>query len=331
MSRDARWVTTARSLRRSAALVASVLVWLGAADSSAANVAARERLARGSEHFAAGRYEDALAEFSAADPAADPRLAAEILHNQAAAQFKLGKLDEARELWVRCATMKDAAFEAAARYNLGNCHYAGALEAVQAQDANAAMQQLQRAREQYIDALRLNPQLANARANLELATLLRKQIEQMSSTQPCSNPSDDPSADKGDGEKSDQKNEQSPNEKPGEQQDGEQQDAEQSQEPGTRPSESAATQPQDSDADQPQPDEPATRPADNEQGREPQPQDGAAQTQPAPGEQNSEAQVTLGKDQAERLLQKVRDMERQRRMMLLQREMRRHRPVEKDW
>lgn len=298
---------------------------------AAANIDARDRLARGSAHFVAGRYEQALEEFAAADPAADPRLAAEILHNQAAAQFKLGKLEEARELWVRCATMKDAVFEAATRYNLGNCHYAGALEAVQAQDANAAMQQLQRAREQYIDALRLNPQLANARANLELATLLRKQIEEMSSTQPCSNPSDDPSADKSDAQKSDQKNEQSKNEESGEKQPGEQPEGDESQQPGTQPSESPATQPQPGKDEHEQPEPPETQPSEGEPGQEPQPRDGAAETQPSAGEQVAEAQLTLSKEQAERLLQKVRDLERQRRMMLLQREMRKHRPVEKDW
>ncbi|MCH7871065.1 MAG: tetratricopeptide repeat protein, partial [Planctomycetes bacterium] len=129
----------------------------------------RDALERGNAHFEQGLYQEALDAFDEAAESADESLRAELLHNRAAAQFKLGHTDDARELWVRSLPIRDEPFEARGRYNLGNCDYADALAALEAQDANKALELLDVATDQYRQAIRLDPELANARANLELA------------------------------------------------------------------------------------------------------------------------------------------------------------------
>ena len=115
----------------------------------------RELIKQGNQQFDAGRYAEALEAYDQVGDEADELPTAELLHNRAAAHFKLGQLDEARELWVRAAGLRDEEFEAAARYNLGNCDYADALQAVQRQDAEVSLELLGRAIQQYRDALKL--------------------------------------------------------------------------------------------------------------------------------------------------------------------------------
>ncbi|MFQ5807379.1 MAG: hypothetical protein ACE5I3_13105 [Phycisphaerae bacterium] len=279
----------------------------------------RELIDQGNEHFAAGRYADALEAYEQAGAEPDERIMADLLHNRAAAHFKLGRIDDARELWVRAAGLKDASFEAAARYNLGNCDYADALKAVQAQDANTALAQLERALQQYRDALRLDPERLDARANLELAAQFKKQIEELAQQQPQSQPS------------------------PGRDQDNEQQDQ------GDQSSSQPSSQPSDSQTQQR--DEQTKEGADQEQEQQDSSQQPSSQpdtqpvseTQPAPqpqpelseGEEEREQQelvpIEMTREEAERLLQMIRDAEHQRRAVLRAREAARQRPVEKDW
>ncbi|RMF83243.1 MAG: hypothetical protein D6744_04995, partial [Planctomycetota bacterium] len=160
----------------------------------------RDAIAKGNAAFDAGRYREALEAYAGVDENADPDLLPELLNNRAAAHFKLGAYDDARELWVRAAPLRDAAFEALARYNIGNCHYAEALQAVRppdardsssamaspddATDVSGALERLDHAIESYREALRLDPSLTDARANLELAAQLKKRIEEQAQKQP---------------------------------------------------------------------------------------------------------------------------------------------------
>ena len=98
----------------------------------------RELIQQGNRHYAAGRYAEALEAYQQAAEVAGVDVGPELLHNQAAAQFKLGDLDEARELWVRALALKDAAWEARTRYNLGNCDYAQALQPLAAPQATGS-------------------------------------------------------------------------------------------------------------------------------------------------------------------------------------------------
>lgn len=280
----------------------------------------RELIQQGNEHFAAERYAEALEAYEQAADSAGEELGAELLHNQAAAHFKLGELDEARELWVRALALKDAAFEARARYDLGNCDYAEALQALQSGDAGGAMERLDRGVQQFRDAIRLDPGLEDARANLELAHTLKKLLEEQATSQPQSRPSSDQSEQ---GENQDQEQQQqSTQPSEGEQSDqGESGEQEQQEQPPT-------TQPSTQPQQQPQP---STQPEDESQQpeseSEPQPQD--SQLEQPPDEQPEPLQMT--RQEAERLLQMIRDAEKARRRMLQQREAAKHEPVKRDW
>ena len=292
------------------ALVASWLVlclsWAALADQP------RELIRQGNEHFDAGRYVEALEAYDQIGDEPDDLLIAELLHNRAAAHFKLGQLDEARELWVRAAGLRDAKFEATARYNLGNCDYADALQAVQAQDAQGSLELLDRAIAQYRDALRLDPTLVHARANLELADQLKKQIEEMSEQQPQSQPSSQPS-----------------------QQDQQQQQQDQAaSQPSSQPSvpeeqqqSEEESQQQEQQGEQQQPE---TQPSPESQPAQQPPQPSETQPQEEQ-EQQPLVPIEMTKEEAERLLQMIRDAERQRRAILRAREAAKYQDVEKDW
>ena len=280
----------------------------------------REVIEQGNEHYAAERYEEALASYQQASEAADNPFGAELLHNQAAAQFKLGKLEEARELWVRALALKDAAFEARARYNLGNCAYAEALQALDAQQTEGIFEAIDKAVEQYRDAIRLDPELMDARANLELAIQLKQQLEENATTQPQSQPSSD---------QQEQQDKEQQSTQPSQDQQGEQGDSdEQEQE-----SESPSTQPESQqEQEQEQEQEPSTQPD-----QEPPPTQPAEQPQPEeeqsgqPPEDQQSRMIQMTPEEAERLLQKIRDAEKARREVLRQREAAKHKPVERDW
>jgi len=282
----------------------------------------RDLIQRGNEHYQAGRYAEALEAYEQAGGQFGDAYSAELLHNQAAAHFKLGRIDEARELWVRAATLEDAAFEAAARYNLGNCDYADALRAVESQDVQGALELLDRAGEQYRDAIRLDPDLTNARANLELAEMLKGQLKQQATTQPRSQPSEQQ-------QQEDQQQDQSssrPSSQPSQQ--GDQAD-QQDRSPATQPS---STQPGQQEQPQTQPSqEPESEP---QEGRQDQPSPTSQprelpQTQPSAAQPPVEPRMTRA--EAERLLQMIRDAEQARRRVLRQREAAQHRRVERDW
>jgi Ca-activated chloride channel family protein len=271
----------------------------------------RALIEQGNVHFDAGRYAEALEAYDQVGDEPDELLAPELLHNRAAANFKLGRLDEARELWVRATGLRDEKFEAAARYNLGNCDYADALRAAQSQDAAAALELLGRAVQQYRDALKLDAELAHARANLELAARLRKQIEEMAERQPQSQPSS----------------------QPGQQE--QQQPRPSSSQPSSQPGQSGQPQqddPQDQPGEQQQEEQPQpdTQPSPESQPAQPQ-----AQPETSPGEEQQEEQqlvpIQMSKEEAERLLQVIRDAERQRRAILRAREAAGYDEVERDW
>jgi len=276
---------------------------------------ARALIDQGNTHFEAGRYEDALKSYEQAGEPDDPLVRPELLHNKAAALFKLGRIDDARELWVRSASLRDERFEAAARYNLGNCAYADALHAVEQQDASAALEKLDQARGYYRDALRLGPDLTNARANLELATQLKRQLEQQATSQPQSQPASRP--------EQQQQDQQQP-----------------SSQPSTQPDDQQQQQGQGQNEQQQQEGDQHDQERQQQESSEPQPESQPS-TQPSPQPQASEVQqdqqqpqmlpLKMTKQEAERLLQLIRDAEAKRRALLQAREARKHKPVDKDW
>ncbi len=307
------------------ALLLSAVLALAAADD-----APRAAIARGNEHYAAGRYEQALQEYASVEEAAD--VLAEALHNRAAALYKLGRLDDARELWVRAAALRDPAFEGAARYNLGTCDYSEALKLADAGDLTTALERRGRAADQFRDAIRLDPTLTDARANLELALRAAQQLRQQAESQSESQPSQDGQPQSQPSSQPDSAQSQptsQPDESDGQQQDsqGQSQSGESDSQDGDESSQEPPAQPQDESEAQSQPSQQPQ--ADS------QPQESQAASQPqseeAPVAESQLADVQLSPEQAERLMQMIRDLESKRREYLRLRDARRYRPVERDW
>lgn len=299
-----------------ASLAAALLTRAAPADSP------RDLIARGHQEFQAGRYEHALKTFEQIPEEGNDAMLPELLHDKAAAQYKLGRFDEARELWVRASGLRDAAFEAQSRYNIGNCHYERALQQVAGEQPQpeAAKKLLDEAIAQYRDALRLDPQLANARANLELAASLKKKIEEQKppDSQPQSQPSSQPNESQDPNQPSQQQ--QQPQSQPGDPnqpQDGDQDQ----QQPESRPSSQPQSQPKPQPQDPNDPNQPQEQP-DPDMQRQEQPEHSADELEPPPD-------VKMSPEEARRLLQMIRDAEKQRREALRARQ--RARPVEKDW
>lgn len=348
---------------------------------SSAYAGGRDEIRRGADEYAAGRYSEALEAFKKAEPEPPAPVSAELLHDQAAAAFKLGRISDARDLWVRAMTLKDARFEADIRYNLGNCNYAEALAAIEGRsvdapasqpaahggptgtaspngpsaahskggspqgghpsgggapgappipmatpgggqpDVNKAKSLLDKASEHYVKALRLNPQHTNARANLELAQQLKKEIEKQSTTQPQSQPSSQPGSQPSSQQGSQPSSDSQPSSSDSQQQD--------ENNPSSQPStqQKPESQPSSDQSEQ----EPESQPTSDEQQPEPQPtSQEAAESQPG-DEQQPVNPLYMTREEAEKLLQKIRDAERARRIELMRREAAKYKPVDRDW
>jgi Ca-activated chloride channel family protein len=308
-----------RALRRLvlavAVLPAAVAAAMAAADTP------RDLIEQGNAHYAAGRYAEALESYRQA-AAGSVRPTPELVHDQAAARFKLGQIEEARDLWVGLKDAGDAAFGARTHYNLGNCDYADALAAVRTQDTQKALELLAQAADQYRDTLRLDPALEDARANLELTQLLKRQIEEQAQNQPQSQPSQD--------QKQSDQQQQQPSSQPSESQPSEQrQEQQQNQSGTTQPSQTQSSQPPESQESQE-----GEQQNEKQQGeQQPPPETMPAETQPAEPPAGAEelTGIELTREQAERLLQMIRDAEKARRERMMQQRAARQTPVERDW
>ncbi len=305
----------------------------------------RELIEQGNAHYVAGRFAEALDCYEQAGERAPAQFAAELLHNRAAALFKLGRRDDARELWTRVRDVGDTAQAARATYNLGNCHYAEALEALhsafgqpEAQrqlDAGAILDSLDVAIERYREAVQLDGELADARANLELAHALREDLRAQLSQEP------DETGSKGDQDGAPNEDEQGEQQ---EQQQQEERDQEQEQDSQDQQGEQQAQQEQDErqeqgqEQDQGQDEEQQAGQEQQEDGADQQGEDQQPQEPEQPESQEGAEedarpvpQVRMTPQEAERLLQLIRDAEKARREMLRERERRSQPPVERDW
>jgi len=326
-----------RAFRR----VPPVLLALCVSTAAAQDASPRALTRTGNQNYEAGKFREALEAYERAADTSGADVPPEILHNQAAAHYKLGELERARDLWVRAAARKDAAFEALARYNLGNCDLLaadaaarqGAQEGAPLEDT---MNRLDAAIANYRDALRLDASLEDARANLELAARLKKQLEESAESQPSSQPSSQPQEG---GEQNQEQDQQQPQSQPSSQPSSQPQEGQDS-DPGEDPN-AAENPPQDSrgeqeesEQDPSEPEEgeepqPQTQPGEQEEGEEPQPQSQPAEA--TEGQEQPPVPIHMTEEQAARLLQMIRDMEQQRRERLRAAERGRQRPVERDW
>ena len=176
-----RSAATVRPQRRRPALQAAAAVTalaLGLGSAAECKAAAPKTYAladQASQSIESGEFEKAAADYLEASASA-PELQ-ELIYNRAVALYRSGELDTARALFASATASPDRALEAKARFNLGNCEYGDALQ-LAAEDRDAAKAKARAAISHYRGALAAIGADGDARANIELARLLIRQLDQ---------------------------------------------------------------------------------------------------------------------------------------------------------
>ena len=96
--------------------------------------------------------------------------------NRGVAYYRKRQFDKAAEMFSRAVAGPDRSLDGKAKFNLGDCAYATALE--KKAEPEAAMAQLKSAISFYREALDTHSGDKDARANIETAARLLKQLEQ---------------------------------------------------------------------------------------------------------------------------------------------------------
>ncbi len=252
--------------------------------------------------MAAERYHDAFALYDRAGSLLPE--AAEIPYNMGVAAYRQGDLAQAAELFDRARLLaRDPSMQARSAYNLGTASAGQAMQS-QVQDPAVAESQLEGATEtlrsalkHFREAISADPDDLDARANGELAWNWLQQLQELQEQmqqQAQPNQDQDPNED--------QQQQQGDQQQPGDQQQqGEQQQQDQQQQDGQQEQQTPST-------------------ARNEQQRE-----------QSDERQASAERRPMSREEAERLLQSVRDKEARRRDELARIQASRQLPVDKDW
>ena len=231
----------------------------------------------------------------------------EMIYNEGVAQFRAGELERARELFAFAAARGNAATAARSMYNRGTTRYAEAFKTMQGGETAPATPQsdtqqqtmaaLEEALRELKDAARADPTNTDARANAELTHRVLKDLKQKQDQQKQDQQKQDQQ--KQDQQKQDQQ-------KQDQQKQDQQKQDQQKQDQQKQDQQKQDQQQQDQQQDQPQ-------------------QQSQQQSQAA------KEQKPMSKQEVERLLQKIRDRERQRMLEKVARERARTQPAPKDW
>jgi Ca-activated chloride channel family protein len=266
-----------------------MFLWSTAAVCVAKEPPASEMVRRGNAALRAGKYDEAMKAYKQAE-VSQPE-SPQLKYNQGLIQYRQRDFAKARDLFGQALSTRDLDLEARAHFNLGDCAYSQALEKLKSYDE--AIKLAREAIGYYRQALELKPDDRDARANIETAQLLikdlqdrKKKEEEEKKKQPQSQPSSQPQS-------------------------------QPSSQPQSRPQSQPSSQPQSQPSSQPQ-QQPKEGQDKKEQQEQPQQQSGAEQRKMSP-------------EQADRLLQAVRDKERQRRENQAQRQNVGRIMIDKDW
>ena len=253
---------------------------------------ARRKVAEAVKALDAGQYAKALEGFS--EGAVMFPDSPELAYDRGIAHYRLREFDKAREAFNKALTTRDARLEEKVKFNLGNCAYAEALEKLTS--LQEAIDKCQSAISFYRDALELDPLDADARANIETAQLLIKDLLDKKKKE----------------EEEKQKN--NPQSQP-------------SSQPQSQPSSQPQSQPSSQPSGQQQKEQKQQDEKDKQQGEQQQQQKQESQE----GKQQPAEARRMSPEEAERLLQAVRDKESKRREELRARQPAGRAPVDKDW
>ena len=255
-----------------------------------------ELVASANKALAKGAYDEALAGYEQAAKSLPD--SPELAYNRGVTYYRKGELDKATEQFTKALLTRDLSLEAKVKFNLGNCAYADALK--KQSDLKVALERLGLAIGHYKDAIEANPEDRDARANMEMAQLLMKDLldkqkQEQEKQKPASQPESQPAS--------------RPESQPASQPSAENQQKKQAQQQDEQKKDQQAKQEQ------------AGKPDQQEQSKDKQ---GAQQAVPAELRQ-------MSKEEADKLLQAVRDKEQQRRAEQARLLLVRPVPVEKDW
>jgi tetratricopeptide (TPR) repeat protein len=311
----------------------------------------------GNRLFEKGAFDQALAEYQQAAEAADTPSAV-ILHNLARTHLALGDREAAEALWRDAAKSNDHHVASRARFNLGTLRYQRALEQRAAGAIQAASSAIDIAIRDFRQAIALQPQFDDARANLELAYRLRRELQAAAAAEQSQAPSESSAAE----DEQDERDENAARDRRDEDGAGDQSEESDGQEQSDAEAEDASTSLANRQApQQATPPEDGAQPGDAAEAQTPNepssgqmsPPDASTQPAPEPSPANDgpidpaslreEPDATqpvegapLTSQQIQRLLQLVRDRDRARREYLraverLQAQQQKPTPVEKDW
>ena len=249
---------------------------------------------------------DAWSEVERLDPTA-----AAAIYNLGVARYRDGDPQGAADAFERAARFGDADLAARSMYNEGTARYAAALEQLgddtEASDPKAmqeTIERVERSLEHFKDALDADQENRDARINAELAARLIRRLEEVQQQQE-------------------------------QQQQGQQQQDQQQQDQQQQDQQQQDQQQQDQQQqDQQQQDQQQEDQEEQDQQKDSEQEDDAQAT-PSSSEASDDAEASeprMTREEAERLLQSVRDKERQRRREKAEAEERRpKKPVERDW
>ncbi len=301
-----------------------------------------------------GEIQSALDAYSAikGDSSSQPQLD----FNRGVALYRNGDIAAAQKLFTEAAGTVDDHLAANASYNLGNCLYSQSLKQMQQPESKAEpaqlIEQLRKAISHYRGSLRSGESGSDARANIELAAELIRQLEQKQEQEK----QDQEKQGQNQQNEDQQQQDQSQSENDSEQQQNEaQSEQEQQQQQGEQPE-------KEQNQDEQKPGE--QKPGEQKQGQQKQgessgqsdPED-ASQTDQAeqkPANPEGELKAANGqkqqdgkpenavnqpddstrpmtREEAMKMLQAIRDRDMIRRFQQQQRERSRQIPVEKDW
>jgi hypothetical protein len=156
-------------------IVAGVMIMLILAKIGTVHAeSAKHLVAAGNQAFANGKYDEALRAYEKA-AVAEPE-SARILFNKGAAEYMQGNFQQAIELFEQAAVKSRATeLEARCHYNMGNGYFRES-ERQRDSDLKKSLAALQQSIASYQKGLQLDPELADAARNIEVARLTMKKV-----------------------------------------------------------------------------------------------------------------------------------------------------------
>lgn len=276
---------------------------------SASSLFAAEDMAKlaktATETLRSGDADAAIEQFDAAFSAGQPTSA--MIYNKAIAHFQKGETEIARQLFAQAGD--DPKLAAKSRYNLGNTDYTDAVKLTKGEepDPNGAISKLQSAISHYKRSLAMDRSDPDARANIESAHKLMRQLQQQQEQQQQNQQQQDNSQQDQDQQQQDQQQSESQNK------DQKSQDQTSNQTPNdTEQSE----EPSEQDGDQNQEQESDDQSQDGSEQQQPEEQQGKQQQQGSEqqqqkSKQENEQQQSQSQDKSQKQSQQSESEEKQ--------------------